>query len=95
MNLQRELRHKSEDIHDLVLLDVVKALRRRVRKISHDYDVPYIAGYSEDGKTVFIDRHLPRSFRWQRWSRFLRRPGRVDSPIQRTNHHEDAETIFG
>jgi hypothetical protein len=28
MNLQRELRHKSEDIDDLVLLDVVKALRR-------------------------------------------------------------------
>ena len=27
-------------------------------------DIPYIAGYSEDGKTVFIDRHLPRSFRW-------------------------------
>jgi hypothetical protein len=64
MDLQRELRHKSEDIDDLVLLDVVKVLRRRVRKISHAYDVPYIAGYSEDGKTVFIDRHLPRSFRW-------------------------------
>ena len=64
MDLQRELRHKSEDIDDLVLVDVVKALRRRVCKITHAYDVPYIAGYSEDGKTVFIDRHLPRSFRW-------------------------------
>jgi hypothetical protein len=64
MDLQRELRHKSEDIDYLVLLDVVKALRRRVRKITHAYDIPYIAGYSEDGKTVFIDRHLPRSFRW-------------------------------
>ena len=64
MNLQRELRHKSEDIDDVVLLDVVKALRRRVRKIARAYDIPYIAGYSEDGKTVFIDRHLPRSFRW-------------------------------
>jgi hypothetical protein len=31
----------------------------------------------------------------KRWSRFLRQPGRVDSPIRRTNHHEDAETIFG
>ena len=44
MDLQRELRHKSEDIDDRVLVDVVKALRRRVRKISHAYDVPYIAG---------------------------------------------------
>jgi hypothetical protein len=31
----------------------------------------------------------------QRWSRFLRQPGKVDSPMQRTNHHEDAKTIFG
>ena len=29
MNLQKELRHKSEDIDNQVLLDVVKALRRR------------------------------------------------------------------
>jgi hypothetical protein len=32
MNLQKELRHKSEDIDDAVLLDVVKALRRRVQR---------------------------------------------------------------
>jgi hypothetical protein len=35
-----------------------------VRTVSHDFDIPYIAGYSVDGHTVFIDRHLPRSFRW-------------------------------
>ena len=64
MNLQKELRHKSEDIDDAVLLDVVKALRRRVRRVSHDYDIPHIAGYSVDGKTIFIDRHLPRTVRW-------------------------------
>src|SRR5213075_1609458 len=29
-----------------------------------EYDIPYIAGYSVDGRTVFIDRHLPRTFRW-------------------------------
>ena len=64
MDLQKELRHKSEDIDNLVLLDVVKALRRRVRSVNHEYDIPYIAGYSVDGKTIFIDRHLPRTFRW-------------------------------
>jgi hypothetical protein len=31
----------------------------------------------------------------ERWSHFLRRPVKVDSPMQRTNHHEDAETVFG
>jgi hypothetical protein len=31
----------------------------------------------------------------KRWSRFLGQPAKVDSPMQRTNHHEDAEKIFG
>ncbi len=33
--------------------------------------------------------------RCQRWSHFLRQPIKVDSPMQRTNPHEDAETVFG
>jgi hypothetical protein len=64
MKLEQEVRHKSEDIGDEVLLDVVKAIRRRVKVINREYDIPYIAGYSVDGDTVFIDRHLPRQFRW-------------------------------
>ena len=63
MDLQAEARTKSEDISDDVLNEVVKALRRRVNKVDRTYDIPYIAGYSEDGRTIFIDRHLPRSFR--------------------------------
>jgi hypothetical protein len=62
MNLDREIRHKSEDIDDDVLMDAIKAIGRRVRVVSRDYDIPYIAGYSQDGHTVFIDRHLPKSF---------------------------------
>ncbi len=61
MKLQREVRNKSEDVDDTMLLDVV---RRRVKIVSREYDIPYIAGYSTDGHTVFIDRHLPKSFRW-------------------------------
>jgi len=64
MRLDREVRHKSEEIEDAVLLDVVRAIRRRVRVVNRGYDIPYIAGYSVDGHTIFIDRHLPRSFRW-------------------------------
>jgi hypothetical protein len=56
VKLEREVRHKSEDIEDDVLLDAVKAIRRRVRVVNRDYDIPYIAGYSRDGHTVFIDR---------------------------------------
>jgi len=32
-------------------------------KISRDYDIPYVAGYSKDGRVVFIDRHLPMQLR--------------------------------
>ncbi len=64
MKLEQEVRHRSEDVDNEVLLDVVQAIRRRVRAVNRKYDVPYIAGYSKDGRTVFIDRHLPRSFRW-------------------------------
>ena len=60
--LDREARHKSENIEDDVLSDTVKALRRRIRCIDRTYDIPYIAGYSRDGRVIFIDRHLPRSF---------------------------------
>ncbi len=31
----------------------------------------------------------------KRRSHFLRQPAKVGSPIQRTTHHEDAETVFG
>ncbi|WP_258589693.1 hypothetical protein [Mesorhizobium sp. AR02] len=64
MNLDREVRHKSEDVDDQVLADVLVALQKRV-KISHDFDIPYIAGYSGDATTVYIDRHLPRTMAWK------------------------------
>jgi hypothetical protein len=55
-------RLRTKDISDDVLNEVVKSLRKRV-KIDHSYDIPYIAGYSKDGRTIYLDRHLPRSFR--------------------------------
>lgn len=27
--------------------------------IDTSYDIPYIGGYSRDGKTIYVDRHLP------------------------------------
>lgn len=39
----------------------MKAIERRVYLI-RDFDIPYLAGYSLDGRMVFIDRHMPKSF---------------------------------
>lgn len=43
--------------------EAIKAPRKRVANVDHSHDIPYIAGYSYDGGTIYIDRHLPRSFR--------------------------------
>ena len=37
------------------------AVVRRVKKLDRAHDVPYLAGYSLDGKTIYIDRHMPRA----------------------------------
>ena len=37
------------------------AILRRI-KIDYSHDIPYLAGYSLDNSTVYIDRHLPRFF---------------------------------
>ena len=43
----------------------VKSIRARAH-LERGYDIPYLAGYSLDGHTIFIDRHMPRSFVWRR-----------------------------
>jgi hypothetical protein len=63
--LDREVRTWTENISEAALADVVTALLRRVGKIERRYDIPYIAGYSRDGSTVYIDRHKPRSFAYR------------------------------
>jgi len=34
-------------------------LAHRATKIDRDHDLPYLAGYSTDASTIYIDRHLP------------------------------------
>ncbi len=44
-----------------MLTAAVDAILKRTR-LDRRHDVPYLAGYSSDGKTIFIDKDLPRSF---------------------------------
>lgn len=45
-----------------IMLDLaLEAIFKRI-KLDRDHDVPYLAGYSLDGKTIYIDRHMPESF---------------------------------
>lgn len=40
------------------------AILKRVR-VDRRHDVPYLAGYSRDGTTIYLDRHLPKFFRFR------------------------------
>lgn len=48
-------------VSTLMLERTVDAILRRVT-LRRDCDIPYLAGYSQDGRTIYIDRHLPRTF---------------------------------
>lgn len=37
----------------------VKAQLQRHRQLDRTHDIPYLAGYSANGNTVYIDRHIP------------------------------------
>ena len=44
-----------------MLKQAVRDILKRVR-LDRKHDVPYLAGYSRDNKTIYIDRHLPKTF---------------------------------
>ena len=50
-------------VSSLMMDRALDAILRRVKKLDRSHDIPYLAGYSRDGKTIYIDRHMPRSFR--------------------------------
>ncbi|MGH8112939.1 MAG: hypothetical protein ACREPL_13640 [Rhodanobacteraceae bacterium] len=52
-------------VSGLMLDRALDAILRRVNKLDRSHDIPYLAGYSVDGKTIYIDRHLPPSFTYR------------------------------
>ena len=61
----RKLHAPDWFVSSLMMDRALDAVLRRVRKLDRSHDVPYLAGYSRDGKTIYIDRHLPKSFRYR------------------------------
>ena len=51
------------EANKVIQLSQVDRYMRRVASInSHSWDIPYLAGYSKDGRTIYIDRDLQK---WQ------------------------------
>ncbi|MHB1951371.1 MAG: hypothetical protein ACYCQK_07840 [Acidiferrobacteraceae bacterium] len=60
----RKLRRPDWYVSSLMLERSLDAILRRVA-LDRRHDIPYLAGYSMDGKTIYIDRHLPATFRYR------------------------------
>src|SRR5271169_4821115 len=51
-------------VSSLMMDRALDAICRRVKNFDRKHDIPYLAGYSQDGKTIYIDRHMPPSFKY-------------------------------
>jgi hypothetical protein len=61
----KKLRIPDWYVSSLMLDRALDAILRRVKKLDRTHDIPYLAGYSQDGQTIYIDRHLPRTMAYK------------------------------
>jgi hypothetical protein len=59
----RKLKLPEWYVSSLMMDRAIDAIVRRVKNLDRKHDIPYLAGYSRDGKTIYIDRHMPRRFK--------------------------------
>jgi hypothetical protein len=52
-------------VSTLMMDRALDAVVRRVKNLDRKHDIPYLAGYSRDGKVIYIDRHMPQTFRYE------------------------------
>jgi hypothetical protein len=52
-------------VSSLMMDRALDAVVRRAKKVDRNHDIPYLAGYSNDGKTIYIDRHMPKVWNYQ------------------------------
>ena len=52
-------------VSSLMMDRALDAVVRRAKKLDRRHDIPYLAGYSLDGKIIYIDRHMPKSFKFR------------------------------
>jgi len=56
--IQRDDTLVSADMLERAVKDICSRI-----KLDRTWDIPYLAGYGRDGRTIYIDRHLPESFK--------------------------------
>src|SRR5580658_1241584 len=61
----KKLRLPEWYVSSLMMDRALDAICRRVKNLDRKHDIPYLAGYSLDGKTIYIDRHMPSTFKFR------------------------------
>src|SRR5579884_2831461 len=61
----KKLRLPEWYVSSLMMGRALDAVVRRVKNLDRKHDIPYLAGYSLDGKTIYIDRHMPKSYKFR------------------------------
>jgi hypothetical protein len=61
----RKLRIPEWYVSTIMMDRALDAVVRRVKNLDRKHDIPYLAGYSRDGKIIYIDRHMPATFRYR------------------------------
>lgn len=62
--MARERRYHDWDISNRMLEQTIADIKRK-KKVDRSFEIPYTAGYSLDGQTLYIDRYMPRGFKWK------------------------------
>ncbi len=62
IRLPKKWQGRNDTLVSAEMLDLAVETIKKRAKLDRTWDIPYLAGYSRDGKTIFIDRHLPKSF---------------------------------
>jgi hypothetical protein len=61
----KKLRLPEWYVSSLMMDRALDAVVRRVKHLDRKHDVPYLAGYSRDGKIIYIDRHMPETMKYK------------------------------
>lgn len=63
LNESTENSQKDDGVVNSKMLDsAITAILKKI-KLDRNHDIPYLAGYSTDHKTIYIDKDLPESFK--------------------------------
>jgi hypothetical protein len=63
---RKKLRTPEWQVSSFMMDRALEAVVRQISKLDRNHDIPYLAGYSKNAKTIYIDRHMPKSFVFRR-----------------------------